>query len=74
MKEKIEGYISEVQQELDRLMARRQQIEQARADNEISIQRHIGAITGAQQILALVAPPAEESEPEGEPEPAVEPA
>ena len=57
MKEQIEAQLQEWQNELDQLMARRQQLEQARADNEVSIQRHIGAITGARQLLAMIAPP-----------------
>ena len=57
MKEQIEAQLQEWQNELDQLMARRQQLEQARADNEMSVQRHIGAITGARQLLAMIAPP-----------------
>ena len=54
MKEQIEEKIKEWQGELDQLMMRQRQLEQARADNETSIQRHVGAITGAQQLLEVI--------------------
>ena len=54
MKEQIEEKIREWQTELDQLMMRQRQLEQARADNETSIQRHVGAITGAQQLLDMI--------------------
>ena len=54
MKEQIEEKIREWQTELDQLMMRQRQLEQARADNETSIQRHVGAITGAQQLLEVI--------------------
>ena len=54
MKEQIEEKINEWHGELDQLMMRQRQLEQARADNETSIQRHVGAITGAQQLLEVI--------------------
>lgn len=65
MKEQIEIKIKDWQQELDKLTARRRQLEQAQQENEMSIQRHLGAITGAQQLLGLITqPPPDEPEPE----------
>lgn len=55
MKEKIEQKIGEWQQETERLSARRAQLAQAVTDCDVSIQRHLGAITGAQEILAQLA-------------------
>ena len=54
MIEQIEKQLQEWQAELDQLTARRRQLEQARSDNETSIQRHVGAIAGAQQLLEVI--------------------
>ena len=54
MIEQIEKQLQEWQAELDQLTTRRRQLEQARSDNETSIQRHVGAIAGAQQLLDMI--------------------
>mgnify|MGYP000986688666 CR=1 FL=1 len=54
MIEQIEKQLQEWQTELDQLMAHQRKLEQARSDNETSIQRHVGAITGAQQLLEVI--------------------
>lgn len=54
MIEQIEKQLQEWQAELDQLTTRRRQLEQARSDNETSIQRHVGAIAGAQQLLEVI--------------------
>ena len=69
VQEQIETKIREWQQELDRLTARRGQLAQAVSECDVSIQRHVGAITGAQELLALAKPRADEPEPEGETQP-----
>lgn len=57
MEEQIEQKIREWQSEMEKLSARRTQLAQAMTDCEVSIQRHLGAITGAQEILAQMAGP-----------------
>ena len=54
MIEQIEKQLQEWQAELDQLMAHQRKLEQARSDNETSIQRHVGAIAGAQQLLEVI--------------------
>lgn len=67
MEDQIKQQMQTWQNELDQLMARRQQLEQARADNEMSVQRHIGAITGAQELLKMFIQPEPAVEPQAEP-------
>ena len=67
MEEQIKQQMQTWQNELDQLFARRQQLEQARADNEMSVQRHIGAITGAQELLKMFIQPEPAVEPQAEP-------
>lgn len=70
MEDQIKQQMQTWQNELDQLMARCQQLEQARVDNEMSIQRHIGAITGAQELLKITTQPPPKPAVEPQPEPA----
>lgn len=81
MEDQIKQQMQTWQNELDQLMARRQQLEQMQRDNEMSIQRHIGAITGAQNLLNITTEAAaiaarrqrRAAKSNNPPEPAVEP-
>ncbi len=67
MKEQIEAKIKEWQHELNELNARRSGLAAAISDVDVSIQRHLGAITGAQQLLTLIPPEAEQPDAPAEP-------
>jgi hypothetical protein len=64
MREQIEAKMNEWQQGLEQLQSHRQQQVQALAETDVAIQRNVGAIAAARELLQLLDAPAEaEQEP-----------
>ncbi len=60
MRERIEEKIQEWSTEAQRLQAQRQQLAAQLADTDATIQRHLGAIAGARELLQLDEQPTQE--------------
>lgn len=60
MREHIEAKIQEWSTEAQRLQAQRQQLAAQLADIDTAIQRHLGAIAGARELLRLDEQPTQE--------------
>lgn len=60
MREHIEAKIQEWSQAAERLQTQRQQLAAQLADIDTTIQRHVGAIAGARELLQMDAEPAQE--------------
>jgi hypothetical protein len=62
MQEQIEAKISDWQQGLDQLHAQRNRLMQQLTETDTAIQRNIGAIAGAQELLKVLTQPRVEVE------------
>lgn len=62
MREQIEAKIQEWTQAVETLQQRRQQLAAQLADTDTTIQRHLGAIAGARELLQLDAPTQEQAQ------------
>lgn len=62
MREQIEAKIQEWTQAVETLQQRRQQLAAQLADIDTAIQRHLGAIAGARELLQLDAPAQEQAQ------------
>lgn len=62
MREHIEAKIQEWSTEAQRLQQRRQALAAQLADIDTTIQRHLGAIAGARELLELDAPTQEQAQ------------
>jgi len=62
MREQIEAKIQEWAQAVETLQQRRQQLAAQLADTDATIQRHLGAIAGARELLELDAPTQEQAQ------------
>lgn len=62
MREHIESKIQEWSAEVQRLQAQRQQLAAQLADTDTAIQRHLGAIAGARELLQLDIPTQEQAQ------------
>lgn len=60
MREHIESKITEWTQAVETLQQRRQQLAEQLADTDTTIQRHLGAIAGARELLQLDEQPTQE--------------
>ncbi len=60
MREHIEAKITEWTQAVETLQQRRQQLAAQLADTDTTIQRHLGAIAGARELLQLDEQPTQE--------------
>ena len=62
MREQIEAKITEWTQALETLQQRRQQLAAQLADTDTTIQRHLGAIAGARELLQENPPTQEQAQ------------